>query len=249
MNQLTFENVYYRYKGKKEDALKGISITLKQGEKVAIIGRNGSGKSTLILQANGILRPQKGKIYINQKELRYDHHSLLELRRQVGVVFQNPDEQLFSASVLQDLSFGALNIGLPPAQAEQRVIEIAELCKCEHLLDSPTFALSGGEKTIIALAGILIMQPTFLFADEILGSLDVWMQERILAIFDQLIDKGLCVIIATHDLNFVNRWADRVIYLQDGKLLYQGNPQEVFSQLSVPDFVFNHWNMGVNTCE
>jgi ABC-type hemin transport system ATPase subunit len=75
------------------------------------------------------------------------------------------------------------------------------------------------------------------------------MQERILAIFDQLIDKGLCVIIETHDLNFVNRWADRVIYLQDGKLLYQGNPQEVFSQLSVPDFVFNHWNMGVNTCE
>jgi len=248
MKQLTFENVHFRYKGKKEEALKGISFTLKQGEKVALIGRNGSGKSTLILQANGILRPQKGKIYIDHKELRYDHHSLVELRRQVGVVFQNPDEQLFSASVLQDLSFGALNIGLSATQAEQRVMEIAELCNCQHLLDSPTFALSGGEKTIIALAGILIMQPTFLFVDEILGSLDVWMQERILAIFDQLINKGLCVILATHDLNFVSRWADRVIYLQDGVVLYQGKPQEVFSQLCVPDFVFNHWKLGVNTC-
>jgi len=105
MKQLTFENVHFRYKGKKEEALKGISFTLKQGEKVALIGRNGSGKSTLILQANGILRPQKGKIYIDHKELRYDHHSLVELRRQVGVVFQNPDEQLFSASVFTGFEF------------------------------------------------------------------------------------------------------------------------------------------------
>jgi len=245
MNQLSFIDVHYRYKGKKEEALKGVSFTLNQGERLALIGKNGSGKSTLILQANGILRPYKGKILINQKELRYDHQSLLELRRQVGVVFQNPDEQLFSASVLQDLSFGALNLGLSAAQAEQRVREIAELCGCTHLLDSPTFALSGGEKALIALAGILVMKPNFLFADELLGSLDVWMQERILSIFDRLLAEGMCIVLATHDFNFVARWAQRVIYLQDGAVFCQGKPDEVFSHVSIPSFVFNNWELGV----
>jgi len=240
---LEFVNVCFHYEGKTTNILNDVSLKLNEGERVAIVGHNGSGKSTLILHANGILRPQEGSIFVNDCRIQYNHRSLMSLRRQVGIVFQNPDEQLFSASVLQDLSFGALNLGLSQQDAYQRVMEIATLCNCTHLLSSPTFALSGGEKALVALAGVLVMKPTFLFADEFIGSLDVWMQEQVLSIFDLLREEGVCVILASHDFNFVLNWAERVIYLQDGVIRYQGNPLEVFSQMKIPGFVFERRNL------
>lgn len=220
--QLTLSDVRFTYPGLETPALNGVSLEFNPGERVALVGRNGGGKSTLILLANGILRPQQGEIRIDGQSVRYDRHSLTGLRRLVGVVFQNPEEQLFSASVFQDLSLGPLNLGLSEAEARQRVAEVAELCGLDGLLDRPTHALSGGEKARAALAGILAMDPLFLFADELTSSLDPWMRSQVMDILDRWVQRGKTVILSTHDWNLARGWAGRVIWLESGRIYRQG---------------------------
>ncbi len=154
---LELRSVSYRYPGRSEPALNDISLRVAAGRRIALLGRNGSGKSTLLLACNGIVRPQAGGIYLDRQPIAYDRASLRRLRRTVGVVFQNPDDQLFSASVAEDISFGPLNLGLNEAEARERVTTAAALCEITDLLEKPTHALSGGEKTRVALAGVLAM--------------------------------------------------------------------------------------------
>lgn len=199
-----------------------------------MIGRNGGGKSTLMLTANGILRPQQGKVMLDGQIVYYDRRGLRELRRNVGVVFQNPEDQLFSASVLQDISLGPLNLGLSESQARDRVMEVAEFCGLTELLDRPTHALSGGEKTRAALAGILAMEPQFLFADEITNSLDPWMRKQIMGILDQWVERGHTVVLSTHDWNLAASWPQRVIWLENGKILHEGTPAQVIPDPLTP---------------
>ena len=180
---LALRAVHYRYAGRTTEALNGVDIAFPRGQRIALIGRNGSGKSTLMLHCNGILRPQQGEVMLDGQPVTYDRRGLVHLRRHVGLVLQNPDEQLFSASVRQDISFGPLNLGLDEAAARQRVDEAAALCGITELLDRPTHALSGGEKARVALAGVLAMQPALLVADELTSSLDPWMKRQAFAIF------------------------------------------------------------------
>ncbi|HHY54321.1 MAG TPA: ABC transporter ATP-binding protein [Chloroflexi bacterium] len=222
--QLTFIDVHVRYPGLDISALNGVNLEINTGERVALVGRNGSGKSTLMLTANGILRPHQGALLLDGRPVRYDRSGLRELRRNVGVVFQNPDDQLFSASVYQDISLGPLNLGLTQAEAHRRVQEVAEFCGLQELLDRPTHALSGGEKTRAALAGVLAMSPRFLFADEVTNSLDPWMRPQVLEILDRLADSGCAVILATHDWALASAWAQRVIWLEGGSVFRQGKP-------------------------
>lgn len=226
---LRFEDVVYSYPGIATPALSGVSAELRPGERVALVGPNGGGKSTFMLIANGILKPYSGTLFLDEQPVRYDRPGLVSLRHIVGVVFQNPEDQLFSASVMQDLSLGPLNLGLSESEARQRVLEVAELCGLSKLLDRPTHALSGGEKARAALAGILAMEPLYLFADEITNSLDPWMRVQIVNIFDQWVSQGHTVILSTHDWNLAASWAQTVLWIEKGRVLRQGPPAEVFA--------------------
>lgn len=234
--KLTFSDIHFTYPGLATPALNGVSLEFSGGERVALVGRNGGGKSTLMLTANGILRPRQGELWLEGRRVRYDKHGLLELRRNVGLVFQNPDDQLFSASVYQDISLGPLNLGLSQAEARQRVLQTAEFCGLSKLLERPTHALSGGEKTRAALAGVLAMSPRFLFADELTNSLDPWMRQQVLQILERLAEAGCAVILATHDWSLARAWAQRVIWLDAGRVFRQGTPEEIFIGQECPDF-------------
>ena len=233
--RMDFSNIYYTYPGMPTPALADLSLSFFSGERVALVGQNGGGKSTLMLVANGILRPQQGKLILDGKAVKYDRQSLLALRQKVGVIFQNPDEQLFSASVLQDISLGPLNLGLSEREARERVMEVADLCELTPLLDRPTHALSGGEKTRAALAGILAMEPQFLFADEITNSLDPWVRVQILKILDLWIEqRGRTVVLSTHDWNLARRWAQRAIWFEKGLVYREGTAADVLAEQNLP---------------
>jgi cobalt/nickel transport system ATP-binding protein len=231
---LRFENIMYCYPGLESPVLNGVSLSLNPGERVALIGRNGGGKSTLMLIANGILKPNSGFLLIDGQPIHYNRHGLMVLRKQVGIVFQNPEDQLFSASVLQDISLGPLNLGLTESQTLDRVLEVAEFCGLSKLLDRPTHALSGGEKTRVALAGILAMEPQFLFADEITNSLDPWMRRQIMDILDQWVERGHTVVLSTHDWSLAGSWPQRVIWMDKGKILHEGTPAQVIPDPRIP---------------
>ncbi len=225
---LEVDDVHYRYPGQPAPALRGASLSAPAGSKMAVVGRNGSGKSTLFLHCNGVLRPDSGTVRIDGRPVTYDRQSLIELRRQVGIVFQDPEDQLFSASVAQDISFGPLNLGLPEEETRRRVQVAAEMCEITELLDRPTHAMSGGQKTRAALAGVLAMDPRVLLVDEITGSVDPWMRRQILAIFDRLAGHGTAVIMATHDMRIARWWADLVAVMDSGRVLATDTPEAVF---------------------
>lgn len=222
---LEFSNVSYRYPGQEHFALEGLTLEVPAGEKIAVIGRNGSGKSTLFLHCNGLQQPSSGEVRFAGQHLNYERQALRSLRQHVGIVFQNPDDQLFSASVAQDISFGPLNLGLSAEEVRRRVEMAAEFCEVTELLDRPTHALSGGEKARVALAGVLAMEPDVLVADEVMASLDPWVRLRIFDILDRLHAQGKTLLLATHDLDTVCHWATFVVVIQAGKVVFSGVPK------------------------
>lgn len=226
-----FKDVFYKYPGANSQgfALQGLSVAIPAGEKIAVVGRNGSGKSTLFLLCNGLYRPVAGQVYYQGQPLTYQRQALRQLRQQVGLIFQNPDEQLFNASVTQDIAFGPLNLGLGEEEARRRVHRAAEACGITHLLHRPTHALSGGEKARVALAGVLAMGPEVLVADEPLNSLDPWAQLAIFDIFQRFYDQGKTILMATHSLSIVRYWATYVIVLETGRAVFCGTPKDLLT--------------------
>jgi cobalt/nickel transport system ATP-binding protein len=229
MGILELDNVVYAYPGRAELALNAASVHLPAGRKIAFLGRNGSGKSTLFLHCNGILRPRSGTVRFMGEALNYDRRSLKDLRRRVGIVFQSADDQLFSASVAQDISFGPLNLGLSESEARKRVQMAAELCDIIDLLDRPTHALSGGQKTRVALAGVLAMDPDVLLADEMTANLDPWMRRKVFEIFERLMARGKTIVLATHHIEVACRWADRVAVMDNGQVIAFDKPERIFA--------------------
>lgn len=226
---LELVDIHYNYPGHERNALHGVSLHFPPGDRVALIGRNGSGKSTLMLHCNGILFPQQGEVRLGGVTVTSDRASLTNLRRHVGLVLQDPDDQLFSASVAQDISFGPLNLGLSTSEAHARVDEAATLCDVTHLLERPTHALSGGEKTRVALAGVLAMQPSILVADELINSLDPWARQQVFTILDRIVGEGKTVLLATHDMDVAFGWGERVIWMEEGRVCLDGTSKEVQS--------------------
>lgn len=231
---LQFEGIAYAYMGAQKPALDSLSMRLEGGKRVSLIGKNGSGKSTLMLIANGTLKPAEGCLQLNSQLVSYDRKGLRRLRESVGIVFQNPDDQLFSASVRQDISLGPLNLGLSQEEARERVNEVVELCNLAPLLSRPTHALSGGEKTRVALAGVLAMRPAFLFADEVTNSLDPWMRSQVLMILSEWVRLGNTVILSTHDWTLAEKWSDQIYWLDSGHIYRQGTPNEVLKGADIP---------------
>jgi cobalt/nickel transport system ATP-binding protein len=216
-------------------ALQAFSVALPAGEKIAVVGRNGSGKSTFFLHCNGLYRPMSGQVLFKGEPLTYNRKALRRLRQEVGLVFQNPDDQLFSASVAQDISFGPLNLGLDDDEVRRRVQQVAEACEIAHLLGRPTHALSGGEKARVALAGVLAMEPDVLVADEPLTSLDPWARLAIFEILQRFYDQGKTILMATHNLSVVRYWASYVVVLQAGQVVFSGTPQALLTNQPVLD--------------
>lgn len=231
-----FKDVHYHYPGHhSRAALQAFNVRLPNGEKIAVVGRNGSGKSTFFLHCNGLYRPSSGQIMFKGQPLSYQRNALRSLRQQVGLLFQNPDDQLFSASAAQDISFGPLNLGLNHEEVRQRVAQAAAACDVTDLLNRPTHALSGGEKARVALAGVLALQPEVLVADEPMNSLDPWARLALFDIFEQLYNRGKTVIMATHNLSVVRQWASYVIILQAGQVVFSGTPQALLTNQPILD--------------
>lgn len=209
-------------------ALLGINIRIPAGKKIAFLGPNGAGKTTLFLHFNGLIKPDKGKVYVAGQEVRYNHTSLLDVRKKVGIVFQDPDTQLFSSSVKQEVSFGPLNLGLSREVTEQRVRQAMEDTGILDLQDKPTHFLSYGQKKRVAIADILAMQPEVMVCDEPTAWLDVKHARQVMEILTLCNERGVTVIISTHDVDMAYSWADYIFVMKDGQVISEGTPLEIF---------------------
>ena len=210
-------------------ALRDLSLALPQGRRVAILGANGCGKTTLFLHFNGILQPTTGTISLSGELIGYGRHALRELRRRVGLVFQDPDSQLFAANVRQDISFGPLNLGWSEERVRDKVEQVISNTDLTDLADRPTHLLSYGQKKRVAIAGVLVMEPEVIIADEPTAGLDPEMTTRVLDLLDTLHRTGRSIVISTHDVELALAWADHVIVLRQGRLLAEGRPDAVLA--------------------
>lgn len=209
-------------------ALQGISFRITHGESVGVVGANGAGKSTLLLHLNGCLLPQRGSLRIGDWPLT--SKTLEHIRRTVGMVFQNPDDQLFMPTVFDDVAFGPLNMGLPTEEVEERVTEALSTVEASHLRDRPPYRLSGGEKRLAAIATVLSMSPNILVMDEPSSNLDPRSRRALINLLRTFTHTK---IIATHDLDLVLDLCERTLVLGGGCVLADGPTTEILRNEAV----------------
>jgi len=215
-------------------ALKHVNLSIPKGQTTAILGGNGSGKTTLLLNFNGILKPSSGELLKEGHPLDYSRKGLNALRRSVGLVFQDPDNQLFSANVYQDVSFGPLNLGLPEEEVRERVVSSLDRTGTSELKNKPTHSLSFGQKKRVAIAGVLAMQPEVLVLDEPTAGLDPKSISEVMRLLKQMQkDLGISIVLATHDIDMVPLYCDYVYVLDQGQVILEGAPEQVFAQADV----------------
>ncbi|WP_427108025.1 energy-coupling factor ABC transporter ATP-binding protein [Lysinibacillus xylanilyticus] len=211
-------------------ALTDITLQLPKGKKIALIGHNGAGKSTLFQHLNGILKPTAGSISFCGKELNYSRKALKELRQQVGIVFQDADNQLFSGTVKQDIAFGPLNLGWTNEKIEEKIAWAVAQTQVEELLDKPIHFLSVGQKKRVAMAGVLAMEPSVLLLDEPTAGLDNYYSAQVLQYLAMLENGERTILLATHDIPLAYEWADQIIVMEAGRIIYNGDPVAMFFQ-------------------
>lgn len=219
--------VHRRADGPAVNALDGLDFTVHRGERLALLGANGAGKTTLLLHCNGILKPHAGELRFDGAPLDYSRQGLLRLRARVGLLFQNPDDQLFSASIFEDVSFGPLNLGLSEEDARTRTEWALDRMNIADLADRPTHLLSFGQKKRAALAGVLAMRPEMLLLDEPTSGLDPAGVDELLDALDGLGAAGTALVLATHDLGLAADFADRAVVLAKGRSLAQGPARSI----------------------
>ncbi len=211
-------------------ALHGVNFRIHHGEAVAVIGGNGAGKSTLLQHLNGFLKASSGEVRIG--DLPVTQATLPQVRRTVGSVFQFPDDQLFMPTVYEDVAFGPLNMGLPPEEIDKRVQAALATVGAGHLAERPPYRLSGGEKRMVAIAGVLAMEPAILVLDEPSDGLDPAARRRLINLL-----RGFhhTRIIATHDLDLVLDLCSRVLVMHGGCIAADGAPAEIFADAALLD--------------
>lgn len=209
-------------------AIKNLSINIPEGKKIAVIGNNGSGKTTLFLHFNGIHRPTSGKVFYRDKELDYSSKGTKEVRKNVGIVFQDPDNQLFSGSVYEDISYGPVNLGWEEKVIRERIEEVMNQIGINDLKDKPTHFLSYGQKKRVAIAGVLAMDPELIILDEPTAGLDPVFTSQIMDLLNQLNKRGNTIVLSSHNMEEVFAWADYVFVMNQGEIIAEGNPEEVF---------------------
>ncbi len=211
-------------------ALDNVSVSFDRAERIALLGTNGSGKTTLLNHLNGILKPTHGRILFDDKPLKYDAKSLLDLRKRVGFIFQDPNDQLFAPTVKQDVAFGPLNLGYSTEKVKTIVETAMETVGITALAERPPHFLSLGQKKRVALAGVLAMEPEVIIMDEPTSNLDPRATSEILHLLLELNKaRGLTLLLATHDVDMVPLFATKMYILNKGKLVFQGTPKESFS--------------------
>ena len=242
------ENLQYAYPADEGAepvlALKGVDLTIEQGSFVVVLGHNGSGKSTLAKTLNGVLLPCGGHVYVEGMDT-LDEHLLLAIRRTVGMVFQNPDNQIVANVVEEDVAFAPENLGVSSREIRQRVDDALAAVGMGEFVRHAPHLLSGGQKQRIAIAGVLAMEPECIVLDEATAMLDPVGRREVLSAVHRLNrEKGITVVLITHHMNEAED-ADRVVVMDDGKVIMDGAPRQVFTQvewlrsmgLTVPDTV------------
>lgn len=246
------KNVRYTY-GDGFEALKGVNIRIEAGKKISFVGPNGAGKSTLFLMFNGIHAPTKGEIIFNGEKMKYNSKNLVEIRKRVGMVFQNPDDQLFAPTLYQDVAFGPMNLGWDEDKVKKYTELALDYVDLLHIKEKSPHHLSGGQKKRAAIAGILVMEPDIIVLDEPLSNLDPRGANEVMDILNELNSYGKTIIISTHDIELAYQWSDYVYLMADGKIVGQGTPDTLFKEkelikkthLKIP-FIIQIYNELVN---
>jgi energy-coupling factor transport system ATP-binding protein len=221
---IEFKNVSFTYTGEKE-ALKNVSLKIKAGEMVAIMGRNGSGKTTLVRHVIGLHQPSKGQVLVNGKDITTTPTHVLA--KDVGFCFQNPNHQIVSFTVKEEMLFGLKSHNVDPAEFDKRIRESLEIVDLSDKIDSEVFDLGKGQKQRLALASVLTLKPKILIIDEPTTGQDPEMIDEIFAIIKRLNDMGTTILLITHRVDYAAMFAKRAVVLQHGKVSYDGNVREL----------------------
>lgn len=200
---------------------------------VSLLGKNGAGKSTLFLHFNGIYEPTSGEVLVDGEPINYKKEGLIKVRQKVGIVFQNPDDQLFAPTVEEDVAFGPLNLGYSQEETQEIVTESLKRVGMSGYERKAPHHLSGGQKKRVAIAGILAMKPEIMVLDEPTSGLDPKGASNILRLLYELNDEGMTIIISTHDVDLVPVYSSKVFVISKGVILEQGSPKEVFSNIDL----------------
>lgn len=238
MFHIRVENLTYSYFNEKfsyPKAINNISLNIKKGEFIGLIGKTGSGKSTFVKHLNALLKPQKGKIFLNDKDIWENSKKISNIRFKVGLVFQYPEHQLFEETVYKDISFGPKNMNLSHEEIDQKVYDACNFVNLNFdLLKKSPFELSGGEKRKVAIAGIIAMNPEVLILDEPTAGLDSKQKKQLLEKikkYNKLKEKT--IILISHNMEDIAEYADKVIVLDEGNLIMFDSTKKVFSQIDV----------------
>lgn len=223
------KGVSYFYTSSKTKALDNIDLDLYPGEKIAILGANGAGKSTLFRHLNGILKPASGEVLVKGEPI--SKKNIRTVRQTVGIVFQNPDDQILAPTIEQDVAFGPINMGLDEEEVEKRVKKALELVNLSGFEERSPHHLSGGQKKLVAIAGVIAMQPEVVVLDEPTAGLDPLSAENIMKIVDGMNRKfGITVVLSTHDVDIVPLFADVVYVMHHGRIEARGTAKEIFKK-------------------
>lgn len=230
MNMIETQNLCYTYDD-GTTALLNVNIKIESGKTTAILGGNGAGKSTFFLNLNGVLTPDSGKVLFQGKEVEYNRKSIMEMRRNIGLVFQDPDDQLFSANVKSDISFGVSNMGLSQKEIKIKVEEAMKQTGTDILADKPVHALSFGQKKRVAIAGVLVMNPKVIILDEPTAGLDPSGVSELMHLLQKIRqENGVSIVIATHDIDLIPIYCDYAYVLNGGRVAIEGTPKGLFEK-------------------
>ena len=227
---LEFEEVHYTYPGSEKSALNGLTMKIPSGKKCALIGQNGCGKTTLFLLANGLYKPNSGIAKWCGKPLIYNRQYLSIIRQKVGLVFQDPEQQLVASTVEEDISYGLCNLGLPETEIKNRVEQALIEFGLTDLAEKPVHHLSLGQKKRVSIADVMVLKPQLLVLDEPTAYLDIKHTRNLMKTLKKIHEDGNTLLMATHDFDLVYRWADWVFVMDKGRLMLEGTPEDVFSQ-------------------
>ena len=227
---LKVENLRYLY-GNGKAALDGVELEVYEGEKIAVVGSNGSGKSTFFLNINGVYTPSEGKI--TYREMNITKKNLNELRKNIGIVFQEADNQIIASTIRAEVGFGPMNLKLSKEEVCERVAEALAYMNLTGFEDRPPHYLSGGEKKRVSIADIVAMKPEIMIFDEPTASLDPLNAMILEEVLYKLCGEEKTVLISTHDVDFAYRWAERILVFNGGKIIADGTPLEIFTDAGI----------------
>ena len=232
MSIISFKQVHYTYPGDELESLCGVDLEIEQGEFVAVLGHNGSGKSTLAKHMNAILVPDEGKVVIDGIDSS-EEDDVYEIRRRVGMVFQNPDNQIVANVVEDDVAFAPENLGVPPEEIRQRVDAALKQVGMYEFRQHAPHLLSGGQKQRVAIAGVIAMQPDIIVLDEPTAMLDPQGRQEVVSTVTRLCrENGMTVVLITHHMDECVG-ADRLVVMSEGRIVADGSPAAVFSQVEL----------------